>query len=212
MRPNTRRHEAEPYSGIDDADSGAQRSLDGYSERPTAASCETSALPLNFDDVYRSHFGFVWRSLRALGVSTPHLPDAAQDVFLVVHRRLLEFESRSEIRTWLFAIVGHVAYNYRRAQRRKQAPLGPLDLADVSDAPDPSEHVAGVEAVQFLEDFLDGLDAGKRAVFALALIEQIPVAQVAAILQVPQNTVYSRIRAVRQALREAMLRHQEAET
>jgi RNA polymerase sigma-70 factor, ECF subfamily len=175
-----------------------------------AAMPEAPARPLEFDQVYAEHFAFVWRSLRALGVSPPHLPDAAQDAFLVVHRRLAEFEGRAHPRTWLFAIVENVAFNYRRAQRRKLAPLRPLDPMQPSDAPDPVERTADAEAARFLQAFLDGLDEGKRAVFALALVEQMSAPQIAAILSIPENTVYSRIRAVRQAFREAAFRHQES--
>jgi RNA polymerase sigma-70 factor, ECF subfamily len=164
---------------------------------------------LEFDRVYADHFAFVWRSLRALGVSAPYLADAAQDAFLVVHRRLSEFEGRAHPRTWLFAIVEHVAFNYRRAERRKVAPLRPLDPEQPSEAPGPVEHTADAEAARFLQEFLASLDDGKRAVFALALVEQLSAPEVASILGIPENTVYSRIRAVRQAFRAAALRYQE---
>ena len=167
------------------------------------------ARPLEFAEVYAGHFAFVWRSLRALGVSPTHLADAAQDAFLVVHRRLAEFEGRAHLRTWLFAIVEHVAFNYRRAERRKAAPLRPLDSEQPSEEPDPVECTADLEAARFLQGFLASLDDGKRAVFALALVEEMSAPEVAAILSIPENTVYSRIRAVRQAFRAAALRHQE---
>jgi RNA polymerase sigma-70 factor, ECF subfamily len=167
------------------------------------------ARPLEFDEVYAGHFAFVWRSLRALGVSPTHLADAAQDAFLVVHRRLSEFEGRAHVRTWLFSIVEHVAFNYRRLERRKSAPLRPLDPEQPSETPDPVEHTADAEAARFLHEFVESLDDGKRAVFALALVEEMSAPEVAAILGIPENTVYSRIRAVRQAFRAAALRHQE---
>jgi RNA polymerase sigma-70 factor (ECF subfamily) len=163
----------------------------------------------SFEQVYAREFGFVWRSLRALGVSAPYLGDAAQDTFLVVHRRLAEFEGRSRLRTWLFAIVSHVAFNYRRAERRKSAPLTPLDSELPSGAPDPFASAAEAQAARFLERFLQDLDEGKRAVFALALVEQMPASEVAEVLGIPENTVYSRVRAVKQALRKALARYQE---
>ncbi len=166
---------------------------------------------LDFQRVYAEEFAFVWRSLRALGVSFDLLDDAAQDVFLVVHRRLAEFEGRSTLRTWLFSIVEHIAFNYRRSERRKVAPLAPLDQAQPSDAPDPHDQAASSEAARFVQRFLDTLDDGKRAVFALALVEQMPAPEVAEALGIPINTVYSRLRVVRQAFREAAAAHQEPE-
>ena len=55
---------------------------------------------LVFDDVYREHFAFVWRAAKRLGVGDGSLDDVVQEVFVVVHRRLDGFESRSSVKTW----------------------------------------------------------------------------------------------------------------
>ena len=47
---------------------------------------------LAFDEVYGAHVAFVWRVVRTLGVGDAHVEDAVQDVFVVVHRQLHEFE------------------------------------------------------------------------------------------------------------------------
>ena len=44
--------------------------------------------PATLESVYRQHFTAVWRLLRRLGVPEPQLDDAAQDVFLVVQKKL----------------------------------------------------------------------------------------------------------------------------
>jgi RNA polymerase sigma-70 factor (ECF subfamily) len=46
--------------------------------------------PLDFDTLYREEIGFVWRCLRGLGVDTAALADAAQEVFVIVHRRFAD--------------------------------------------------------------------------------------------------------------------------
>ena len=73
----------------------------------------------SFDQIYAQHFAFVWRVLRTFGVAEAALEDAAQDVFVVVHRRLPEFEGRSAITTWLFAIARRVAGSHRRRVTRE---------------------------------------------------------------------------------------------
>src|SRR5262245_32765877 len=60
------------------------------------------SMSLEFERVYETHFDFVWRSLRLLGVDDAALEDAAQDTFSVVSRQLDAFEGRSALRTWLF--------------------------------------------------------------------------------------------------------------
>src|SRR6185503_5602514 len=83
---------------------------------------------MTFEAVYDAHFEFVWRSLRQLGVAEADANDAAQDVFVVVHKRLAEFEGRSKITTWLFAICLRVAVARRRRgyARREQSVEDPL--------------------------------------------------------------------------------------
>ena len=68
-----------------------------------------AAAALVFEEVYAQHVRFVWRTVRSFGVAEAQLEDAVQDVFVVVHRRLREWEGRAAITTWLFAIARRVA-------------------------------------------------------------------------------------------------------
>ena len=62
----------------------------------------------SFDALYEQYFAFVWRSARRLGIVDSALEDVAQEVFLVVHRRLDSLERGASIRSWLFSIVVRV--------------------------------------------------------------------------------------------------------
>ena len=179
------------------------------SEGPSAEGTGLRALaPRRFDDVYDTYFPFVWRCLRALGVPAGALDDAAQDVFLVVHRQLPGFRGQSSARTWLFGIARHVASNHKRWSRRKQAPLEPLG----SDAPDlargPLEHAQDAEAAAFVAAFLARTDEKKRDLFILAVLEQMTIPEVAAALSIPINTAYTRLRAVRADFERALGHHE----
>jgi RNA polymerase sigma-70 factor, ECF subfamily len=165
---------------------------------------------LHFDDVYRQHFDFVCRSLRLLGVTPGALEDAAQDVFGVASRRLDEFEGKSTIKTWLFAIVQRVAANHRRSQRRRQSPLEPLSDTAAVDAPTPEANALAAQSAALIQSFCDELDEGRRALLVLALIEGVPVRELASTLDIPLYTVYSRIRALRRSL-ELFLRQHEVD-
>src|SRR5690606_11413636 len=68
------------------------------SEIPPLASCAGGDDGLDFEQVYKAHFAFVWRSLRLLGVPADAAEDAAQDTFDVVARQLGGFEGRAELR------------------------------------------------------------------------------------------------------------------
>jgi len=161
-------------------------------------------VPLTFEDVYEAEFDFVWRSLLLLGVASNAVQDAAQEVFSVVSRQLGRFEGRSSVRTWLFAILQRVAANQRRTMRRKQRPLEPLDDGAVCPLPTPHAQVEAAQSIDIVQRFCDGLDPERRAVFVLALLEELPATEVSHALGIPVNTVYSRVRYLREGLRRLL--------
>lgn len=157
-----------------------------------------------FEAVYRRHVGFVWRSLRRLGVAEPGLEDSAHEVFLVVHRRWNDWDGRTKMRTWLFGICRGVARNARRGDRRAQRRLHAVrDLSRVVDqAPrqlDPDRHVAQRDAAALVQAFVESLDTSKRVVFELCEIEGLSPAEAARSLGDNVNTVSTRLRRARKA-------------
>jgi RNA polymerase sigma-70 factor (ECF subfamily) len=159
-----------------------------------------------FTAVYEVHFAFVWRSLRRLGVPDRLLDDAAQDVFIVVHRRLAEFEGRSSLKSWLFAIARRVAHDHRRRVGRKERTEElPEAVVDPRGAT-PAHDAERAEAMRALHEILAGLDVDKREVFVLAELEQMTVPEIADAIGANINTVYSRLRAARQAFEAAVAR------
>lgn len=172
------------------------------------ASPETSvAADARIVELYDQYFDFVWRSLRRLGVGDVDLDDAAQDVYLVVHRRLCTFEERAHVKSWIFAISMRIAKDYRRRfarARLRQIDAGELQLVCHRGTPEEA-HLKQQAAAQVLY-ILDGLDDEKRAVFVLAELERMPAPEIAEALGVPLNTVYSRLRLARAAFEESAKR------
>lgn len=157
--------------------------------------------------LYEEHFQFVWRSLRRLGVREADVPDAVQDVFIVVHRKLSEFEGRSKVTTWLFGISMRVARDRMKlAYTRRQVD----DENAVSSCVDPTVDVAGdlerKQAFEVLEGILDTLPIEQRAVFTLFELDGLTGEGIAELLEVPLGTVYSRLRLAREAFQRAVAR------
>ena len=177
-----------------------------------APAASAPALPPRFEAVYEAHFDFVWRVARRLGVPEGSVDDVVQDVFLVVHRRLAEFEGRSALASWLFAITRRVVHDHRRSARRKSDRCQelPAELAD-GGQPGPREAAARAEAVRILHGLLDQLADDRREVFVLAELEQMTAPEIAEALEVNVNTVYSRLRAARQDFEQALARRQAGE-
>jgi RNA polymerase sigma-70 factor, ECF subfamily len=158
----------------------------------------------SFQAIYTEFFRAIWRTLRRLGVEHAQLDDAVQEVFIVVYRRLPEFDGRS-LRGWLYAIAVRVASDHRRgiAQRRTV----PLPETLVDPRPDPAHASELEESVRLLHQLLAELDAPKRTVFVLGELEELSVPEIAAALAENQNTVASRLRIARELFDTAYRRH-----
>ena len=163
---------------------------------------EAAPSALDLAAVYDAHFRYVWRCLRSLGVREAQLEDALQDVFIVVQRRLPEFDGRAELRTWLYAIALRLARKYRDRARREPVSLEAEreknpELPRASDI-DTDEAVVRERTV-IARRALATLDDDKREVFVLARIEQMSAPEIAEVVGIPLNTVYSRLRNARLA-------------
>ena len=181
----------------------------------TAASPGRASIP-DFDAVYENHVDFVWRAVRRMGVRAADTDDVVQEVFVIVHRRLAEFEGRAQLKTWVFKILVHVVRHYWRNHQRKpgdQAAGDPTAMQTlVADHENgPVATLERVEALRILDRLLADLDEDKREVFVLAEIEQMTAAQIAEIVEANVNTVASRLRAARQEFEKALLRFRAQE-
>ena len=174
----------------------------GSSHRPRA----------DFDEIYREHFPYVWRTLRRLGVASADLEDVTHEVFVVVHRRLADFDGRRPVKPWLFGIAYRLASeDRRRAHHRFELALPNLDPPAMGAQAD--DLIDRDERRRLVLECLQALAIEQRAVLILLDIDGEAAADVAAAMSIPLPTVYSRLRVAREkfaaAVRRAMLRRGE---
>lgn len=167
-----------------------------------------------FRVVYDAHVAFVWRNLRRLGVMDRDVEDKCQEVFVVAYRRWTEFADRGHgPRAWLFQIVLRVASEARRHRRRHPVdPDGGIAQDRQSVEAPQAVAVARKEALDLLDRALATIDMGRRAVLVLHEIEQMTAPEIARTLELPLNTVYSRLRVARVELDAELARLSSADT
>jgi RNA polymerase sigma-70 factor (ECF subfamily) len=162
---------------------------------------------MTFKEVYDENFRFVWRSLRRLGIRESDVADAVQEVFVVVHRKLAEFEGRSKVTTWLFGICLNVARDRKRAahERRRSE-----EDAPISDRPDERADVGAEaerrQALALIQGIILEMPDDQGEVFYKFELEGMSGEAIAAELEVPLGTVHSRLRLAREQFRKAVAR------
>jgi len=166
-----------------------------------------AAVP-SFERLYEEQFAFVWRNVQRLGVRGAEIDDAVQEVFIVVHRKLADYQPRSSVRAWVFGILTRVVRTHRRTRSRKEPPTAAdTDMLADGRRPGPEELLERSETVQALEAILDTLTDEQCEVFILVELEEMSGPEVAEALAISVNTVYSRLRLAREHFQRGVTRY-----
>jgi RNA polymerase sigma-70 factor (ECF subfamily) len=166
-------------------------------------------LDADFDELFVAHYGFVCRALQSMGVDAASVEDLAQDVFVVLHRRVGDYDARRDVRSWLWGIARRVASMHERTSFRAQRKLRAIPDPPTPRRPD--ERVELREDAEFVREVLAAMPDEQREVFVLTEIESMSAPQIAEALGLKLNTVYSRLRTARERFKEAVARRQRRE-
>jgi RNA polymerase sigma-70 factor (ECF subfamily) len=166
----------------------------------------------SFADVYERYFDFVWSSARRLGVDAGALDDVVQEAFLIVHSRMHTLQRPDSLKSWIYGVVRRTVSNHHRTRRARAVWVGEVayfDEARKASVPTPYEQTERRDRLRRLSNVMRALDEPKREVFLLTELEEMSAPEIAAALEIPLNTVYSRLRAARQAFELALARERE---
>jgi RNA polymerase sigma-70 factor, ECF subfamily len=158
---------------------------------------------LDFAALFTEYAPHVWRAVRSLGVRDADIEDVCQDVFLVVHRRLADFEGRSALRTWIYGIALRVVADYRKKAYRHRERLE-RDLPEAIMQAPQEQLAADRQAWERLDQLLDLLGEDSRRVFVLYELEGLSMPEVAGLLSCPLQTAYSRLASARATLQRGL--------
>lgn len=167
--------------------------------RPHAAEAPLSEQDAGrLSDLLRTHYVRVWRMLRQLGVQQAHVDDAAQEVFIVLSRRLSDVRDGSE-RTFLLSSAVRIAANYRRTWHVRHEVADEHALATECDPRPTVEQLLDQKRLrQAFDDLLEGWPEDMRTVFVLFELEGLTAAEIAQITETKLGTVASRLRRARE--------------
>lgn len=187
---------------------GETMPLRSAGEGRSGAACAVVGEELTLEGVYAAEAEFVWRALLRFGVAPDVAEDLLHEVFLVVRRRLGDFERGRSLRGWLYGIARGVAANHRRGQSRAARREERVGEMAPERPPTPEDGVARSEAAALVMRFLVGLDPERRQVFELIEIEGLSGPEVAEVMQIPLMKVHTLLRSGRGLFRAAVAEHE----
>jgi RNA polymerase sigma-70 factor (ECF subfamily) len=160
---------------------------------------ETMSTPERIDAeaLFREHASYVASFAHRLGVPRDDVHDLVQEVFLVAHRKGGYEQGAAQPRTWLCAIAVRLARKAHRERARRDPSDTPFIEAASALDQDPSARLETQRSLELVQRALDTLDLEHRAAFVLYEIERESCESIAAALEVPLGTVYSRLHHAR---------------
>ena len=147
----------------------------------------------------RPVFGYLVRC----GIAEADRDDVFQDIFIKIHQRADQYDAGRPLHPWLFTVVANTVRTYLRKQKLRSyfvwepAP----DIED--DAPDAESLASAQQTKAWLERAIQALPMPQREVLILATIENLPLKDIASILDMPINTVKTHLRRARMRLVES---------
>jgi RNA polymerase sigma-70 factor (ECF subfamily) len=145
--------------------------------------------------LYDRHFDAIYRLARRLGVASGDAEDVAQRIFLRAHDLLRGSDEILHPLAWLRAIAVRVVAEHHRfwRLRRMKAWLLEATLEAQRRPPrTPAEEVDAADEQRRVAAILTAMSPKLREVLVLAELEDCAPSEVAAILDIPVNTVRSR--------------------
>lgn len=158
------------------------------------------------NEIYQRESGYVWSTLRRLGVQSRDLEDLMHDTFIVVNRRLCDFDSSRPVRPWLYGIAMRIAADARKSARNRREQLSSELPESVSQEPGPAEEVSAQQNRKLVLAALNQLEFKHRVIFVMHDINEHTLAEAAATLETPMATLYSRLRVAREHFAVAVRR------
>ena len=130
--------------------------------------------------------------------------DVLQDTLMNVATHLGDFEGRSSLSSWVFALTRSACARKRRGLKNRPSASN-ADLEEQADlAPSPEARAAHQELASALSHALDGLSDDYREAILLRDIEGLSAPEAASSIGISVDALKSRLHRAREALRAAL--------
>lgn len=168
-----------------------------------------------FELLMRRHNAMIYRAARAIVKDELEAEDVMQEAYVNAFAHLDDFEGRAKFSTWMTRIAVHEALS-RRKRTAQMNPLGTGSDDESGELPAPAntpeDMAARQELAKLIEGAVDELPEPFRIVFMLRAVQEMSVAETAECLQIPVETVKTRLFRARGLLQKALLTRADSAT
>ena len=133
--------------------------------------------------------------------------EAAQDTFVSALGALRSYRGEATFKTWLYAIAVNVCrgrLRKRQAKERLQRVMQAIFQVTRPDIDHPETAVVSHETTEAVRRAVRALDEKHQLPILLRYEHELPIAEIAQILQVSERTVHTRLRRAHDELRAAL--------
>ena len=159
----------------------------------------------SFDELMQRYERLVYRVALLYGHSRENALDICQNAFLKAYRHLSTFRTEASFKTWLLRITYNEGMDWVRGQRRRRE-TGPLESEETGQVEKAGQEarVLSREKRWLLIQRLNDLNPRYRLAVNLRYFKQMPLREIAAVLECSEGHVKSMLfRSVRK-LRESL--------
>ncbi len=159
----------------------------------------------SIEDIVREYRAPLARHLQRQVGDPSVAEDLLQETFIRAARSLGNFEGRSSLKTWLYAIAGNVVVDYLRKPAQRQ------HIVDLDEAAELEDDDLAVDERMVIDEMnacvrqvIDSLPADYRTALILHDLEDMDGAQTAEVLGLSQGAARVRIHRARARLKAAL--------
>lgn len=158
--------------------------------------------PLDLGQVFDEHGPYLIRVAHRLTGRRDLAEDLVQEAFLIAWKRREELVDPDGMRTWLYRVVVNVVRHRHRSEGRYGALLERFKHVLNPFGRGPDRDLEAKDAGRQVHQAIARLSPKQREVFVLYELEELEGAEIAEILDIPINTVWSRLRLARAAFKK----------
>jgi len=163
-----------------------------------------------YETLMRRHNRRLFRAIRGVVRDDGETEDVMQEAYVNAYAHLSSFRGSARFATWLTRIALHEAFKRVRKGKRYEQASEEDEMEAIQ--PTPEDAAGDRELGQVLERAIDALPEAYRTVFMLRAVEELSTAETAELLEIPDDTVKTRLHRARGILQKSLLERANAAT